>query len=418
MHNCQFPIVTCYHSQMICCLVVFIIYALIAVPVMASLAVSAVQGIVTQLSELRLSRRKVDEGVETEDASDVISHAEYVERFHASYEADKEARRKESKPNTTHPKVVERRGSDQVDDPEDDDLANKKKSEANDELSLLASEESLTTSLIEHALALERHSRRLLMTHLPNGSKAQIVLKADRNVQLRHLQAMLNKEEEALGRERSRERNEKKEKEKEGESEKIKLGLENRPTETDPSAGDNDERPTDKDLSRLRPLHLKGDDDPDWISHPLDDDGTMEEIRRYRESFAAFLAISSRLRKLEGIEMYKAERRLMTNDEKKLERTENEVEGFRREVMEREKSQTSSLRRGGEKDEKKERTAVNDRLEGRPDGDTSKQSKVCLFISSSHNNRSLTCSHNFREIVPLSMNWIRTMRLTILCSYL
>ena len=54
---------------------------------------------------------------------------------------------------------------------------------------------------------------------------------------------------------------------------------------------------------------------PDWISHPLDDAGTMEEIRRYREAFAAFLATGSRLRRLEGAEKYKAERRLMEADD-------------------------------------------------------------------------------------------------------
>jgi hypothetical protein len=45
--------------------------------------------------------------------------------------------------------------------------------------------EELAQRVIDLAVELETHARRLLITHLPNGSKAQVVLKADRNVQLR-----------------------------------------------------------------------------------------------------------------------------------------------------------------------------------------------------------------------------------------
>lgn len=48
-----------------------------------------------------------------------------------------------------------------------------------------AEKEELMRRMIDLAVELEMHARRLLVAHLPNGSKAQVVLKADRNVQLR-----------------------------------------------------------------------------------------------------------------------------------------------------------------------------------------------------------------------------------------
>lgn len=54
-------------------------------PIMAAFAVTAIQGLVTQVSELRLAKRKIHEGIKNagaEDSADVVPHAEYVERYH------------------------------------------------------------------------------------------------------------------------------------------------------------------------------------------------------------------------------------------------------------------------------------------------------------------------------------------------
>jgi potassium channel subfamily K len=204
---------------------------------MASFAVTAIQRIVTELSEWRLAKRKVHEGIKNagaEDSHDVVSHSEYVERHHERWTSRQQHRRHDDAEARTEEKIY-------------------------------------TEALVGHALELERHARRLLMTHLPNGSKAQIVLKADWVVQLRDLKT-----------------------------------LERQGSNSDP-------RPNND--SQASEFHAGGDDGPDWINHPLDDDGTVEEIRRYREAFAAFLATGSRLRKLEGAEKYKAERRLMMGED-------------------------------------------------------------------------------------------------------
>jgi hypothetical protein len=54
--------------------------------------------------------------------------------------------------------------------------------------------------------------------------------------------------------------------------------------------------------------------DADLVSRPLDDDATMEEVRRYRESFAALLVAGGRLRGLEGYARYMLERRKMKEE--------------------------------------------------------------------------------------------------------
>jgi len=209
-------------------------------PIMASLAVKTIQSLLTEVSEWRLGKREIYAGLKkaaAEDPHDVVSHSEYVERHHERWASRQDWQRQQEQSD------VEAR----------------------------TEEEALTEALIGHAVELERHARRLLMTHLPNGSKGQIVLKADRIVQLRHLKTL----------------------EKQGSS-----------ADQRSNGG--------KQASKF----LADEDDSDWISHPLDGQGTVEEIRRYREAFAAFLAMGSRLRKLEGAEKYKAERRLiMTEDE-------------------------------------------------------------------------------------------------------
>ncbi|KAF8321589.1 voltage-gated potassium channel [Clavulina sp. PMI_390] len=282
--------------------VVFIIYALIAVPVMASFAVTAIQGTVTRFSEWRLEQRKASVGIENagpEDSSDVVSHSEYVERYHQRWTSSRQS-----------PSDPEQATSEELNEEEQQQRRKR-------DVDVREEEEALTVALIEHALALERHARRLLETHLPNGSKAQIVLKADRNIQLRHLQLMHSKnpgqpDEEATGSADDHDH--------ESETAIDDDDPEHNPSEKRRSQQHRPRQGKSSDfMVRFQLQQLERDDDagddPDWISHPLDDAGTMQEIRRYREAFAAFLAAGSRLRRLEGAEKYKAERRLMRADD-------------------------------------------------------------------------------------------------------
>ena len=194
---------------------------------MASFAVQAVTQVVTRVSIWRLKERQAAVGVdETGHAAKhpPPSHAEYVERFSRKWEESL---------------------GEEITDQERQDL--------------------LMHEVLKQAIELESHARRLLINHLPNGSKAQVVLKADRNVQLRDVRKIRRQFEDDPDRQII------------DESEGGRTG--------DPFGG------------------------PDSVSKPLSEEETLDEVQMYRESFASFLAAGSRMRGLTGREKFLMERR-------------------------------------------------------------------------------------------------------------
>ena len=107
-------------------------------------------------------------------------------------------------------------------------------------------DEQLMNRIIHLAIELEERSRHLLIEHLPVGSKAGMLLKADRNVQLRDLKTL-------------------------EQADRMKNG------EDAESAG--------------------------YIGRASDLEGldTLEQVTAYRETFAGLLAAASALKGLEGI---------------------------------------------------------------------------------------------------------------------
>lgn len=119
----------------------------------------------------------------------------------------------------------------------------------------------LVNEVIHQALKLEAISRQLLVQVLPKGSLSQMLLVADRNVQLRDV--------DSVG----------------GDAQKLEdLWLE----EIDPNEKDRKQENTDPNL---------------------------DTIRRYRETFAKFLVAGTLLKKLEGEEVYRFERRRSETDD-------------------------------------------------------------------------------------------------------
>jgi potassium channel subfamily K, other eukaryote len=177
--------------------VVFIVYSLLAVyvciinllyrlanphwnsPIMASFAVQAVTQVLTRISIWRLERRREDQGIATPAAPKddrIITHAELLANSHKHYDtllSDK-ARHSTSSDTTASNSAPSPAGD--AERSEDDDL--KTVQDAN---------ERLVCEMLDRAIALEAHARRMLIRHLPNGSRAQVLLKADRNVQLRDM---------------------------------------------------------------------------------------------------------------------------------------------------------------------------------------------------------------------------------------
>lgn len=199
---------------------------------------------------------------------------------------------------------------------------------------------ALTSLLLQHACELELHARRLLIHYLPDGSKAEVVLKADRNVQVRDVKAVraARKRAREMARNRGTEEEggcEMSEEERQHEDEEVGIlaGLQPKSqtkvngsrTSTvrigEPYGGadGSGSNPRYEGQShRASPAdHHKSEAEQDeafekvWdeLTRPMTDEETMEEVRKYRESFAAVLAVGSRLRKVEGLERLLIERR-------------------------------------------------------------------------------------------------------------
>ncbi|EUC60623.1 ion channel protein, partial [Rhizoctonia solani AG-3 Rhs1AP] len=137
--------------------VIFIVYSLMAVPIMASFAVQAIQNILERLSEQRMDRRRAEMGDETSQA---IAEVQLREKKSES-NGNKES------PDEMHSTLAAPMNADDL------------------------------KALLDYAVSLERVARRLLVAHLAEGSPAQILLRADWNLQSRDLRLL---ESESQGR--------------------------------------------------------------------------------------------------------------------------------------------------------------------------------------------------------------------------
>lgn len=139
----------------------------------------------------------------------------------------------------------------------------------------------LTEYVLELAVELEKHARRLLLAHMEEGSNARMLLKADRIVQLRNVRALAKQEI--------------------GSAEAV-----NRDTDGE----------TRSDTKRTNPInalmHKYYEEESELLPAPtdLDERETLEEVTRYRESFAGLLAAGGRLLGLKDEERRLFERRL------------------------------------------------------------------------------------------------------------
>ncbi|KAF8688616.1 Voltage-gated potassium channel, partial [Rhizoctonia solani] len=144
--------------------VIFIVYSIIAVPIMASFAVQAVQNILERLSNRRMDQRRARFGDETSQATG-----------ESQLKNDPENNPSNEPTDEMHSTLVTRFHSGTTDIKSNTDVA----MNTND-----------LKKLLEHAVSLERVARRLLVAHLEEGSPAQILLRADWNLQSRDLRIL------------------------------------------------------------------------------------------------------------------------------------------------------------------------------------------------------------------------------------
>jgi potassium channel subfamily K, other eukaryote len=141
--------------------------------------------------------------------------------------------------------------------------------------------EKLAREVIERAVELESIARRMMVRALPDGSRAQILLRADRAVQAHDVRALVHA----------------------GGASGANSDDDRR---SDPQLGFGGKQ---EDIGTFRQLLNSGIEEDDELLRPLEDEETLEEVERYRACFAALLFAGGRLRKLEGIQMALLERR-------------------------------------------------------------------------------------------------------------
>ncbi|CAE6447781.1 unnamed protein product [Rhizoctonia solani] len=249
---------------------IFIPYSIIAVPIMASFAVQAMQNVLERLSNRRMDQRRAHFGDETSQAAGEINFNQ----------ADLEKRPTSESTDEMHSTLVAQFHS---------------KTRGNKTSADMAMNVNDLQALLEHAVSLERVARRLLVAHLEEGSPAQILLRADWNLQSRGLRIM---ESEAQGKSSSQ------------------PGTGNGFKNDSKSDGVHKKKARDVAVTEAgiaRTSQSREEVEEAEIAATavggMDDEETLKAVREFRRNVAGVLALGSRLRELEGTEKYVFERR-------------------------------------------------------------------------------------------------------------
>ncbi|GAB1520464.1 hypothetical protein RhiTH_003540 [Rhizoctonia solani] len=249
--------------------VIFIVYSIIAVPIMASFAVQAVQNILERLSNRRMDQRRARFGDETSQATGETQLKNDPENNPSNEPIDE-----------MHSTLVTRFHSGTTDVKSNTDVA----MNTND-----------LKKLLEHAVSLERVARRLLVAHLEEGSPAQILLRADWNLQSRDLRILQSET-------------------KENNSSYPEVGAEsNSDPESDRTYRNKAHGITVTEAGMTGAPQSREEEEEAEIAATavggMGDEETLKAVREFRRNVAGVLALGSRLRELEGTEKYIFERR-------------------------------------------------------------------------------------------------------------
>ncbi|QRV84630.1 ion channel protein [Ceratobasidium sp. AG-Ba] len=246
--------------------VIFIVYSLMAVPIMASFAVQAIQNIIERTSTKRMDKRRAEVGDLTSPEAIKAENAQSSPNGHTDESRDPE-------------NGQEKNMQEEIDEMHSVLVLKEHASHAKSEVAL--HEEDLK-NLLEYAVSLERTARRLLVAHLEEGSRAQILLRADWNLQARDLRLVES------------------ERQKDSRNGHIPNGTENGTSVTNAgiAEGQGQDR-EEREEAEIANTAVEG----------MSDEDTIAAVREFRKNVAGMLALGSRMRKLEGVEKYVFERR-------------------------------------------------------------------------------------------------------------
>ncbi|KAF8594433.1 voltage-gated potassium channel [Ceratobasidium sp. AG-I] len=289
--------------------VIFIVYALMAVPVMASFAIQAVQNVIERMSIKRMDRRRAEAGDKTSPesmprSSDDGSRAPMDPASQAEAQKEGEGNTMDEDNDEMHSTLVAKRHSElsRHSRPSNSHLGSDSTPNLDLERKTDIQSENLK-ALLEHAVSLERTARRLLVAHLEEGSRAQILLRADWNLQARDLRAL--------------------EKDKKGQD-GIPSGFDKgeKVNENRAANGNGVEKEKGMNVTEAGVKHAPDDREEreeteiaEVAVGGMDDEETLKAVREFREHVAGMLALGSCMRELEGVEKYVFERRRQEKEE-------------------------------------------------------------------------------------------------------
>jgi len=283
--------------------VILTVYAIISVPIMTSFAVETIQGITRDFSNRMLERRKAKFGLSirldpSDGPGDLGDSAEHEKGPQATFSGgNKTVHNAEGDENLPRLLDWDLPHTDFIDRAHrqiDSLLEGAEKGRQHDEdethpaSSQLQNEDRLLTEhVLELAVALEQHARRLLLAFTDEGNDVHILLKADRLVQLRNIRALAMWEQKV---------------EEEAESSSVTHKSTSAPAV---GAGKSERR------EKMNAFMKKYYEEETQLSFPsdLDEKETVEEVICYREALAGLLAAGSRLLKLKKDERFLFERR-------------------------------------------------------------------------------------------------------------
>lgn len=250
--------------------VIFIVYSVLAVPIMASFAVQAIQNVIEHISQQRMDQRRERVGngtnsdsatqLNSDDPENTPSKEEIIDKMHSTLILQYHSPASPREEQTEGDKEVAIRSSD-------------------------------LKALLEHSVSLERIARRLLVAHLEEGSRAQILLRADWNLQARDLRALESELEKGNSNPGRNDTN----RNKVSANGNGFKGL----VATEAGISGHSEDKEEREEAEIAETAVGG----------MDEEETLRAVRDFRKNVAGMLALGSQLRELEGLEKYLFERR-------------------------------------------------------------------------------------------------------------
>ncbi|KAL5495642.1 TOK1 [Sanghuangporus weigelae] len=285
--------------------VVFILYSIMAVPIMASFAIQTIQSIFQKFSTNLLLRHEAKAGIGEanfeeqgqgltkglDDTDEEKSLPRDVQERLSKNDTRKGLGKTHTDFVTAKQKWIDTKllnGVPREDIENEDSVREAEEGAAEREREREREEDRILTEyILELAVELEKHARRLLLGHMKEGTNARMLLKADRIVQLRNIKALA-----------AQQRSDQDDSQQAGNCSGVQA-----------SSTSSQEANKRSKMNTLMQKYYEEEADLVPFAADMDEQETLQEVSRYREAFAGLLAAGSRLLRLKDEEKFLFERR-------------------------------------------------------------------------------------------------------------